>query len=121
MRALLLALLVFATSPGLRAAETALSGTWKGPWYLGMSSGPAELVLDAEGGTLMLANHETFGSERVPLTGVVEAAGVLRFRALGADGRWLEARLPLDSNRQTMKGMVKHGTVKLLLELRRVP
>ena len=120
MRKILLGVLLLAVTSGLKAADTSLAGTWKGPWYLGMSSGPAEFVLDQQGGSLLLANHETFGAERVPLDGVVVEAGVLSFRARGADGRWLEARLPIDPSRQSMKGMVRHGGVKLLLEIRRV-
>jgi len=119
MKNLFATLAALALCLDVHADEPSLVGTWKGPWYLGMSSGPAELVVTGDGGTLLLTNHETFGSAPVPLSEVSDKEGLLSFRARGADGRWLEARLPLDASRQTLKGAASHAGYKLRLELKR--
>ena len=46
-----------------------LQGSWKGPWYIGMTSGLAAMEIAADGsGTIAFTNLENFGDEPVALT-----------------------------------------------------
>lgn len=98
----------------------AITGTWQGPWYLGMTSGTATLVLEqAEGlrGSLQLTNNEAFGSGTRSLQDVVLSDGSLRFRVKGADGRVLSAELPVTPAGRALKGFAKYGGYSIRLEL----
>jgi hypothetical protein len=104
-------------SVGVHADD--LSGTWKGPWYLGMSSGVATLQVDGSNGSLLLTNNENFGAEPVALKSVSFESNVLRFRAKGSDGSLMVASLPVRDD-GAIRGTVTYGGYKLLLELSRV-
>ena len=55
-------------------APQGLQGIWRGPWYLGMSSGTAALVLAGDplsGGTLQLVNNDNFGDQALRLEDLV--------------------------------------------------
>ncbi len=93
-----------------------LSGVWKGPWYLGMSSGVAILRLDGGQGTLHMTNNENFGADPVPLRDVSFESGMLRFRAKGSDGSAMTAVLPVRED-GAIRGPVTYGGYKLRLEL----
>ena len=105
------------------AADSTLAGTWEGPWFEGMSSGSVHLVIEPDGasGTLALSHHDKFGEAPAALQGVAIADSHAEFRARGADGKWLVARLPFDPAKGSLKGFASHAGYKLLLDLRRKP
>lgn len=119
----------FATCMLLCAAARALaedlpSGTWRGPWYLGMTSGTAELRIDGESGTrrgfLRMTNNESFGAAALPLSSLEVDGGALRFKVTGEDGRTLSAEFPLDSaNPTSLKGFARYGGHRLRFEFSR--
>ena len=92
-------LMVLAGWSAARAAEApeGLQGTWRGPWYLGMTSGTATLVLTGDPlseGTLQLVNNDNFGDQALRLEDLAFDGLRLRFRVRGADGRPLVADWP---------------------------
>lgn len=100
------------------------SGTWRGPWYLGMTSGTAELHIDGDSGsrrgTLRMTNNENFGSEALPLVSVDADESYLRFKVVGQDGRPLVAEFPLESSNATsLKGFARYGGHRLRFEFLR--
>ncbi len=102
-----------------------LAGVWRGPWYLGMTSGTAELILPAagrEGGTLSMTNNENFGAGALPVTDLEAEGGRLRFRVKGEDGKMLTADIPVDGDQPSaLKGFARYGGFKLRFEFLRVP
>lgn len=100
-----------------------VDGVWRGVWYLGMSSGSAELVLRLDSGSpvgsLQLVNNDSFGSG----PGVVKSAkyveGAVTFSASGEGGQLLEARLLVDKAKNSMKGPAQLAGYKLRIELRK--
>lgn len=106
-----------------RADDGSAAGLWRGPWYLGMSSGTATLVIaaGATDGTLQFTNNDAFGDTPVPLRELRVADGALRFVATGADGKRMVCDLPVDLAGGRLKGFVTYGGYKLRLELVRVP
>lgn len=111
---------------GFAVAEDAIvsdvAGVWRGPWYLGMSSGVATLVVGdgaASPGTLQLTNNENFGTEPMALREGALRDGRFEFRVKGADGRILEGALPVDRLKGIMKGFGRYGGYKLLFDLTR--
>lgn len=110
--------------PSAQAAgdAAAVRGTWAGPWYLGMTSGIARLVLGGEGaleGSLQMTNNERFGEETVRLTEAIFDGSNLRFKVNGADGKALVAELPISSEGARMKGFGKYGGYNVRFELSR--
>jgi hypothetical protein len=105
-------------------APAPVAGSWQGPWYLGMTSGIATLVLEQgalPGGSLQLTNNEAFGPEARPLQDISIVDGRLRFRVKGADGRLLSADLPMSGQGRALKGFAKYGGYNIRLELVRSP
>ncbi len=111
--------------PSVWAGETSMDGLWKGPWYLGMSSGTAELRISTVGeslsGTLQLTNSETFGTEAHPLRNASLSNGAFQFRVAGEDGQVMVGEVPVDLAKGVLKGAVRYGGYKLRLELLRTP
>lgn len=110
--------------PSARAGAdaTAVRGTWAGPWYLGMTSGIARLVLAGEGtleGSLQMTNNERFGEETIRLTEAAFDGANLRFKVTGADGKALVAELPVSGDGARMKGFGKYGGYNVRFELSR--
>lgn len=110
-------LMILALSVGAHAEG--LAGVWKGPWYLGMSSGVAVLRLGDGEATLEMTNNETFGPDPVNLKDVSYEGQVLRFRAKGADGGVMAAAVPVRED-GAIRGAVTYGGYKLRLELSRL-
>ncbi len=110
-------LMILAHSVGAHAEG--LAGTWKGPWYLGMSSGVAVLRMGDGDATLQMTNNETFGADPVTLRDVSYEANVLRFRAKGADGSVMVGAIPVRED-GAIRGAVTYGGYKLRLELSRL-
>jgi hypothetical protein len=106
-----------------QADDMSIDGVWRGAWYLGMSSGSAELVLRVDSGSpvgsLQLVNNESFGSA----PGVVKSAkyleGAVTLSASGEGGQLLEARLLVDKGKESMKGPALVAGYKLRIELRK--
>jgi hypothetical protein len=96
------------------------TGLWRGPWYLGMTSGVAELKLTADGGALMLTNNENFGAEAVRISDLERIPGQLRFRASGADGKTLACQIPVFSDGTKARGFCRYGGFNLRFEFSRI-
>jgi len=129
MRSALLGLVALAAiaASGTRAlAADVPSGTWRGPWYLGMTSGTAELQIvgepGARRGSLRMTNNENFGSGALPLASLEADENALRFKVVGDDGRPLVAEFPLTGgNFVSLKGFARYGGHKLRFELLQSP
>ncbi len=98
----------------------ALRGTWKGPWYIGMSSGIASMAIAADGsGEIMLTNLDDFGSQPVALAKQSFDGKFLVFSATGASGAPLSMKLQLDDSGRHLRGNGKHAGFGARLELQR--
>lgn len=105
-------------------STSGIKGVWRGPWYLGMTSGTGVLTITNDvpvEGSLQLINNDTFGEAPVALSDVHYDGVQLRFRAKGADGRMLSGQLPVTSDAKAMKGFVKYGGYNLKFEFVRQP
>lgn len=103
-------------------AATDVRGTWTGPWYLGMTSGVATLILEGEPaleGTLQLTNNERFGVAPRLLSDARFEDGQLRFKVTGDDGQRLTAQLPLTGEGSRLKGLAKYSGYNIKFELNR--
>lgn len=99
-----------------------IRGTWTGPWYLGMTSGVATLVLEGEPalkGTLQLTNNERFGVAPRPLSEARFEEGQLRFKVTGDDGQRMTAQLPVTGEGARLKGLAKYSGYNIKFELTR--
>ena len=110
--------MIFAESA---AADTgALHGSWKGPWYIGMSSGVVAMEIAEDGsGKIALTNLEEFGSEPMPLAKHSFDGKVLTFSATGANGAVLTMRLQLGQGGRQLRGNGKHAGFGARMELQR--
>jgi hypothetical protein len=106
---------------GTAFADTgALRGSWKGPWYIGMSSGVVAMEIAADGsGKIVLTNLEEFGSEPVPLAKQSFDGNVFTFSATGANGAVLAMTLKLGEGGKQMRGNGKHAGFGARMELQR--
>ncbi len=116
----LAAALFAAFSPASADEAMPEPGLWRGPWYLGMTSGVAELKLAADGGTLMLTNNENFGAQAVRISDLERIPGQLRFRAPGADGKTLACQIPVSSDGTKARGFCRYGGFNLRFEFSRI-
>jgi hypothetical protein len=97
-------------------------GTWTGPWYLGMTSGVATLIVQGDTtltGSLQLTNNERFGTAPRPLTEAHFEDGQFRFRVTGEDGQRMSAQLPVAGEGSRMKGLAKYSGYNIKFELAR--
>lgn len=102
------------------ADSAALRGSWKGPWYIGMSSGIAEMEIAADGsGNVTLTNLDEFGEKPVPLTKQSFDGKVFSFTAVGASGAALNMTLKLGDNGRQLRGNGKHAGFGARMELQR--
>jgi hypothetical protein len=102
------------------ADSAALRGSWKGPWYIGMSSGIAEMEIAADGsGNVTLTNLDEFGEKPVPLTKQSFDGKVFSFTAIGASGAALNMNLKLGDNGRQLRGNGKHAGFGARMELQR--
>ena len=98
----------------------ALRGTWKGPWYIGMSSGIASMAIAEDGsGEIVLTNLDDFGSEPVTLAKQSFNGKFFVFSATGASGAPLSMKLKLDDSGRHLRGNGKHAGFGARLELQR--
>ena len=113
-------LLALAWSGTAGADVAALAGNWKGPWYIGMSSGIATMQVAADGSArLALTNMEEFGAAPVVLTKSSFDGKVLRFNAVGANGVELVIGLQSENDGRKLRGNGKYGGFGARLELQR--
>ena len=97
-----------------------LQGTWKGPWYIGMTSGLATMEIAADGsGTIAFTNLENFGEEPVALTKTSFDGKTFRFAASGTGGVEFAVGTQLGSGGKQLRGNGKYGGFGARLELRR--
>jgi hypothetical protein len=102
------------------ADSTALRGPWKGPWYIGMSSGIAEMDIAADGsGSVTLTNLDEFGAKPVALTKHSFDGKVFSFTAVGANGAALSMNLKLGQDGRQLRGNGKHAGFGARMELQR--
>lgn len=105
---------VVADEPG------SLQGVWKGPWYIGMSSGVATMEIVADGsGTIAFTNLETFGEKPAALAKTSFDGRTFRFSASGAGSAEFSATMQLVGKGRQLRGSGKYGGFGARLELRR--
>jgi hypothetical protein len=123
MKALMagIALIVGLAAAPVHADPAALAGSWKGPWYIGMSSGMATMELAADGsGTLALTNMEEFGDQPVAISKQSFDGQVLRFSAVGPNGGALTVALQAENEGRKLRGNGKYRGFGARLELRKL-
>ncbi|MEO8628770.1 MAG: hypothetical protein ABI612_11800 [Betaproteobacteria bacterium] len=119
--ALLIAALSLWCAQALRAETPAdMRGTWEGPWYRGMTSGKARLLITAGGGTIRFTNLDNFGTEEHPLSEMALEGSNFSFRSEGDKGGALTANLKLSETADAMKGLGKFDGFPLRFEIKRV-
>src|SRR6266446_2157867 len=98
-----------------------LQGTWKGPWYIGMTSGLATMKIAADGsGTIAFTNLENFGEEPVVLTKTSFDGRTFRFGASGTGGVPFSAGMQVGPGGKQLLGNGKYGGFGARRELQRV-
>jgi hypothetical protein len=121
---MLLALMLLVTntwgSAVLADQASSLQGTWKGPWYIGMSSGLAKMEIAADGsGTIAFTNLENFGEEPVALTKTSFDGKIFKFAASGTGGIAFSVGLQPGAGGKQLRGNGKYGGFGARLELQR--
>ena len=103
------------------ADTSALRGSWKGPWYIGMSSGIAVMEIAADGsGNVTLTNLDEFGAKPVPLAKPTFDGKTFGFIATGANGAPLVMKLQLGEGGKQLRGNGKHAGFGARMELQRI-
>ena len=115
------ALTMAALFAGTSIADTGvLQGSWKGPWYIGMSSGMVTMDIAADGsGKIALTNLDDFGSQPVSLAKQSFDGKLFSFSATGANGAALLMSLQLADGGKQLRGNGKHGGFGARMELQR--
>ena len=109
----------FSTAAAVADTST-LQGSWKGPWYIGMSSGIATLDIAADGtGKIALTNLDEFGSQPVALAKQSFDGKLLTFSTTGASGAALVMALRLGEGGKQLRGNGKHAGFGARMELQR--
>jgi hypothetical protein len=122
MKALWFAAMTAATLfAGAAVADAgALHGSWKGPWYIGMSSGLVAMDIAEDGtGKIALTNLDEFGSQPIPLTKQSFDGKSFTFSATGANGAALVMSLQLGEGGKQLRGNGKHAGFGARMELQR--
>ena len=117
-----IALIAGLAAAPVHADSAALAGSWKGPWYIGMSSGIATMEVAADGsGKIALTNMDEFGAEPVPLAKHGYDGKVFRFSATGANGTDLTIGLQAEGEGEgrKLRGNGKFGGFGMRMELQR--
>jgi hypothetical protein len=106
---------------GAAVADTALlHGSWKGPWYIGMTSGIVMMDIAEDGsGRITLTNLDEFGSKPVALAKQAFDGKLFSFSATGADGAVLNMSLRLGDDGKQLRGNGKRGGFGARMELQR--
>ncbi len=102
------------------ADASGFAGTWKGPWYRGMTSGVMTLKVDAKGaGTLQFTNLENFGTEAVVLDKFEAGGESIKFSASGERGSDFSARATRASSGKMVRGEGSFEGFPVRFELKR--
>lgn len=102
------------------ADTNALHGTWKGPWYIGMSSGIATVAIAEDGsGTIALTNLDEFGSAPAPLAKQSFDGRSFSFSSTSATGAVLTMNLQMGNEGKLLRGNGKHNGFGARMELQR--
>ena len=100
--------------------SASLQGTWKGPWYIGMTSGLATMEIAADAsGTIAFTNLENFGADPVALAKTSFDGKTFRFAASGTGGVAFSVAMQLGSGGKQLRGNGKYGGFGARLELQR--
>ncbi|MGH8629581.1 MAG: hypothetical protein ACREU7_02295, partial [Burkholderiales bacterium] len=103
--ATLAAMIGLMCGPAVAQDAASLAGTWRGPWYRGMTSGVMTLEITAAGaGSVAFTNLETFGESPAPLAKTGMQGEWLEFSAMGASGRDFTARLKAAADASVLRG-----------------
>ena len=122
MKALWLAVMTVATLfAGAAVADAgALHGSWKGPWYIGMSSGLVAMDIAQDGsGKIALTNLDEFGSQPIPLARQSFDGKLFTFSATGANGAVLVMSLQLGEGGKQLRGNGKHAGFGARMQVQR--
>ena len=106
---------------GVAIADTGvLHGSWKGPWYIGMSSGLVAMDIAEDGsGKIALTNLDEFGAQPIPLAKQSFDGKSFTFTATGANGAVLIMNLQLGKGGRELRGNGKHAGFGARMELQR--
>jgi hypothetical protein len=102
------------------ADSGALRGSWKGPWYIGMSSGLVTLDIAGDGsGKIALTNLDEFGAQPVTVAKQSFDGKQFTFSATGANGAVLTMNLQYSETGRLLRGNGKHAGFGARMELQR--
>lgn len=123
-RTLLAAIAAAALSAAIPATaqevNAALAGTWKGPWYRGMTSGVMTLEVAPDGsGNVRFTNLDNFGDGPATLAKVSIAGDGFEFSANGTGGREFAAAAQLAKNGSALRGTARYEGFGVKFELKR--
>ncbi len=108
------------TGVALADQLASMEGSWKGPWYIGMSSGIATMEIKPNGsGTIAFTNLENFGEDPVALAKTSFDGKTFKFSASGTGGVAFSVGMQLGSDGKQIRGNGKYGGFGARLELRR--
>jgi hypothetical protein len=97
-----------------------LHGSWKGPWYIGMSSGIVTMEIAEDGsGSIAVTNLDEFGAKPVTLAKQSFDGKMFAFSATGANGAILTMNLRIGESGKQLRGNGKHGGFGARMELQR--
>ena len=97
-----------------------LRGSWKGPWYIGMSSGQVAMDIAEDGsGKIALTNLDDFGTQPIPLAKQSFDGKLFTFSATGANGAALIMNLQFSEGGKQLRGNGKHAGFGARMELQR--
>jgi hypothetical protein len=108
-------------APAHVAAEdaAAFAGTWRGPWYRGMSSGVMVMEIAPTGtGSVYFTNLETFGMSPSPLIKIRVQGESFDFSAVGASGRDFTANLKRTADGRMLRGSARYEGLQVKFELK---
>ena len=95
-------------------------GSWKGPWYRGMTSGVMHLKVGSGGeGQVHFTNLDGFGEETVPLRKVrIDDTG-MRFSAWGEGPATFSAKMNTTDDGKLINGVGEYDGFPIKFELKR--
>jgi hypothetical protein len=124
MRKLAMAMLAavsgFLCSSAVAQDAAPLAGTWRGPWYRGMTSGVMTLEITRAGtGSVAFTNLETFGQSPVPFAKTAMQGEWFEFSVVGTSGRDFTARLKPTADARVLRGAGRYEGFQVKFDLQR--